>query len=79
MATEDAPGNGPFEQALAGSLQRAPRGRRHPQFDRVGSSGRTFRLACHNAARAASRSSGFSVDQLRDNGKVYTKAAVEVR
>ncbi|MGI6419712.1 MAG: hypothetical protein ACOX1P_29100 [Thermoguttaceae bacterium] len=75
-----APGNGPFEQALAGSLQRACEAAGIHNSIELVHPGERFDSARHNAASRGVeivRVLGWIV--LRDNGKVYTKAAVEVR
>ncbi|MDD4270728.1 MAG: hypothetical protein GXY25_03975 [Pirellulaceae bacterium] len=75
-----APGNSPFEQALAGSLQRACEAAGIHNSVELVHPGERFDSARHNAASRGVeivRVLGWIV--LRDNGKVYTKAAVAVR
>ena len=75
-----APGNNPFEEALVGFLQRTCENAGIYNSIELVHPGERFDSARHNAT-----SRGVEIVQvlgwivLRDNGKVYTKAAVEVR
>ncbi|MHB8897417.1 MAG: hypothetical protein ACYC6Y_01580 [Thermoguttaceae bacterium] len=75
-----AAGNDPFEEALAGHLQRACENAGIHNSIELVHPGQRFDAARHNAG-----SRGVEIVQvlgwivLRDNGKVYTKASVEVR
>ncbi len=78
--SKSVPGNDPFEEALANYVQRSCENAGIYNSIELVHPGERFDAARHNAAsRGVEIIQVFGWIVLRDNGKVYTKAAVEVR